>query len=183
MGSIFWGNDHNGFPVSRPPHQNLGIVGIRLNQGVDWDGFISNLDLRLFLDQWLHHCGSFAQRPLGIHFNADLHPPADGPEQHHLGCGFVHGHQPCGEVLVPLDGTQESRAAGGAHRDTPCHTRAEVVVHADGQFGALFGGTHYGVHLGGAAVPGVVHAIRIADGLNLPTSQLWQLPAGSEEGR
>lgn len=156
---IFWGNDHNGLPISRPPHQNLGIIGIRLKQGVCWDGFIPNQDLRLLLDQWLHNCGPLTQRLLWIHFNADLHPPADGSEQHHLSCGFIHGHQPSSEVLVPLDGAQERGTASGAHWDTPRHTWAEVVVHADSEFGALFSGAHYCVHLSGAAVPGVIHTI------------------------
>lgn len=99
------------------------------------------------------------KRFLWVYFNGKSHPPADGPEQNHLVRAFVCGYQPGGEALIPLDGAEEWGAAGSSCGDTPCHTRAEVVIHADGQGDAFLSRPHNGVHLSGAAIPWVVHAV------------------------
>lgn len=124
--------------------------------------------MRLFLDQRLHEHGSLAQRLLWIHFNGQLHSPADCSEQHHLAGGFIRGYQPSGEALVPLDGAEERRAAGGAHGDAPGYTWTEVIVHTDGEFGAFLSRAHERVHFGGAAVPGIMYAVTIADRPDVP---------------
>lgn len=62
-------------------------------------------------------------------------------------------------MLVPLDRAQKWGNTGGARGDTPCHTGAEVVIHAHSEGGAPLGGPYDSVNLGGTAIPWVVHAI------------------------
>ncbi len=82
-----------------------------------------------------------------------------------------------GEALVPPDAAEHGYIAV-AHRDAPRHAGVEVVIHADGELGVLLGGTHDGAGLGGVAVPGVVDAVWVADGLDFSVSEIRQLPAG-----
>lgn len=58
----------------------------------------------------------------------------------------------------------------------------EVIVHADDKLGVSLGGAHDGAGLCGA-VPWVVHPVRVADGLNLAFTEVWELPAGPEDGK
>lgn len=96
----------------------------------------------------------------------ELHPPADGLQHQGLGRGLIDGHQPGGEALVAADAAELWQVAI-AHRHTPCNAGVEVVIHADRELGGLLGGTYDGARLRGVAIPRVVDAVRVADGLDL----------------
>lgn len=146
-------------------------------QDIRWDGLVVVQDFRLFLKYGFEQMGPLSQRLLWIDLDRDPHPPANGPEQHRLGRGFVHGHEPCGEALVPADEAEARANVVAAGRDVPRDAGTEVVVHADAEYGAALGGTRYCVHLSGAAVPRIDQTVRVTYGLDVTVSQVRKLPA------
>lgn len=120
--------------------------------------------------------GPLSQRFAGGHVDAQFHPPLDCLQDHQLIGGGVGGHQPSGEALVAVDLGELGHIAV-AHRHSPRDAGVEVVVHADGELGFLFGGSHDGAGLCGVSIPGVVDAVRVADGFDLALKEIWEFPA------
>lgn len=179
---MFGRDDHNRLTRPGPPHQDLSVVGVGFDHGVGRDGFVLAQHLRLFLGYGLQQPGSLSQRSVGIHLDVQTHAPAHRLQHQHLAGRLVDGHQPRGETLVPPDAAQHGNVAV-AHGDAPRHAGVEVIVHADGELGVLLGRAHHRAGLGRVAVPRVVDAVRVADGLNLSVSETRQLPAGPAETR
>ncbi len=174
---MFGRDDHHRLARPRAPHQHLSVVGVGFDHGIGRDGFVLPLHLRLLLRDGLAQPGSLSQRLVEIHLDVQTHTPAHRLQRQDLARRLIDGHQPGGEALVPPDAAEHGYIAV-AHRDTPRHAGVEVVVHADGELGVLLGGTHDGAGLGGVAIPGVVDAVRVADGLYFSVSEIRQLPAG-----
>lgn len=111
----------------------------------------------------------------GLHVDAQFHPPLDSLQDDHLVGGGVGGYQPGGEALIPVDASQLGHVAV-THWDRPGDAGVEIVIHADGELGFFLGGTYNGAGLGGVPVPGVVDAIRVADGLDLALEEIGKFP-------
>jgi hypothetical protein len=177
------GRDHHQWlPVLGSPHEDLCIVGVGLDQGTGRDGLILAKDFRLVLGNGLPQPGALAQGPVGIHLDAQLHAPVQGLQDDHIIGGGVGGHQPRGEALVPVDVGQFGHVAltdGHGPRDAG----VEVIVHADDELGVPLGGPHNRAGLRGIAVPGIVHPIRVTDGLDLSFLEVGELPARPREQR
>lgn len=171
------GRDHHQrLPVLGPPHEDLSIIGIGLDQGAGRDGLILAQDFRLVLGNGLPQPGTLAQGPVGIHLDAELHAPVQSLQDDHVIGRGVGGHQPRGEALVPVDVGQFGHVAltdGHGPRDAG----VKVIIHADDELGVSLGGAHDRAGLGGIAVPGVVHPIRVTDGLNFALLEIGELPA------
>lgn len=162
-----------------PPHQNLGVVGVGPPHGVGRDRLHAGQHPRLVLMHPAHQPGPGAQRQGRIHGDVDPHPPLDGVEQDLFPGRGVERHKPCGEALVPFDVCQQG-CVGFTDRHSPGDAGVKIVVHADDKAGWLGRGAHYGDSLGGVSVPGVAHAIWVADGSHQTFSKLRQLPARPE---
>lgn len=176
MCSVFRRDDHHWNSSPGPPHEDLCVVGVGFDHGVGRDRLVFSQQLRLFLSDRLQKLGSFPQRFVRIHLDVQPHAPAHRLQHHQLSWCLVDGHQPCGETLVPPYVAQHGHVAL-THRDAPRHARVEIVVHADGEFGVFLGWTHDGAGLRGVAVPGVVHAVRVADGFDFTITEIRKLPA------
>lgn len=156
---------HERWSILWPPHEYLSIVGIGFDKGTGWYWLILAEDLGLLLSRGLLQLGTLPQGSAGVHLYAQPHPPLDSLQGHHLIGGRVGGDQPGGEALIPVDARQLGHVAlADGHR--PRHARVEVVVHADVELGLLLRGTHDGAGFCRVSVPGIVHSIRVADGLD-----------------
>lgn len=173
--SVFGWDDHHGVTTLWPPHQHLGIIGIGLDHGIRGDRLILAQDLGLFLGHGLVQNGPLTQRLFWVHFDVKPHPPADCLQDEGLWGGLVDGHQPGRKALVAVDAAK-LRHVAVTDRHTPGHTGVEIVVHTNGELAVLLGGAYNCAGLRGVAVPWVVDAIRVTDGLNLPVTQVGQLP-------
>lgn len=156
--SIFWWDDQNGVSIIGPPHENLGVVRIRFDQGIARDGLVPGQDLRLLLCSGLYQTGPLAQWLVRVNVDAQLHPPANGPQHQRLTSRLVDRHQPGGEALVATDAREEGQVAV-TDWHAPCHAGVKVVIHAHGELGVPPGGTNNSASLCSVAVPGVVHTI------------------------
>lgn len=112
---------------------------------------------------------------LGVHSDEEPHPPADGLQDERLRGGLVDGHQPGGKALVAVDAAELWHVAV-ADRHAPGHAGVEIVIHAHSELAVLLGGADDRAGLRRVAVPRVVHAIRVADGLDLAIAQVWEFP-------
>lgn len=167
---------HQWLPVLGPPHEDLSVVGIGLDQGAGRDGLILAQDFRLVLGDGLPQPGTLAQGPVGIHLDAQLHTPVERLEDNHVIGRGVGGHQPRGEALVPVDVGQFGHVAL-ADGHGPRDAGVKVIVHADDELGVSLGGAHDCAGLGGIAIPRVVHSIRVTDGFNFALLEIRELPA------
>lgn len=153
------GRDHHQrLPILGPPHEDLSVVGVGLDQGAGRDGLVLAQDFGLVLGDGLPQPGALAQGPGGVHLDAELHAPVQRLQDNHVIGGGVGGHQPRGEALVPVDVGQFGHVAL-ADGHGPRDAGVEVVVHADDELGVSLGGAHNGAGLRGVAVPGVVHPV------------------------
>lgn len=155
---MFWRYHHQRRSVLWPPHEYLSIIGIGFDKGTGWYWLIPAKDLGLLLSRGLLQLGTLPQGSAGIHLDAQLHAPLDRLQDDRLVGGRVHGHQPGGEALIPVDAREFCHIAL-AHGHGPCDARVEVVVHADVELGLLPCRTHNGTGLCGVSVPGVVHTV------------------------
>lgn len=72
---LFWRYDHKRCPSTRPPHQHLGVVGVRPSQSIGRNGLLVVEDVRLLLVRSTNKRGPGSEWHVRIHGDVDPHPP------------------------------------------------------------------------------------------------------------
>lgn len=72
---LFWRYDHKRCPSPRPPHQHLGVVGVRSSQSIGRDRLLVVENVGLLLVGSTDERGPGAKGHVWIHGDVDPHPP------------------------------------------------------------------------------------------------------------